>query len=857
MKRHDWVIRAAAILVTGAFQMTGAVFGQSAPGGFSLSGLVLDPSHASVPGASVRLHRSDGTAEQATVTGDSGEFRFEKLAQGNYQVEVSRKSFKTVTVRVAIRNRDPGPLRIILAIAELKETIVASGSPDVVTASPADNRDSLSLERKEIKDLPILDQDIIGGISRFLDSGAVGSGGITLVVDGLQTSSKGVSASAIQEVKINQNPYSAEFARPGRGRIEITTKAGASEYHGSMNFLFRDYHLDARNAFAQTRPPEQRRIFEGSLTGPIGDGKKSSFLVTGNHETENLQAVVYAETSSGLVRQNMGTPQGQSEFTARVNHQFGKKHTVSVRYEFTKDYSRNDGVGGFTLPEAGADTTGLENHLYYNHRTVFSTKLVNEFVLRFGSELSRTHSLNPGRTVVVEGAFTGGGAQSDRRATQNRMELAETLFWTRGRHSFKAGVNLPNLTRRGVSDRSNFDGTYSFSSLNDYALGLPFSFQSNRGDPHLAFMHFEFGAFVQDDFRVLPNLSFALGLRYDLQNYVPDHNNYAPRLSFAYSPDRKRKTVFRGGAGYFYDKTGAGAIGDALRYDGQRLLQIIISRPSYPDPLASGAVTQIPVSVVRFASGVRSPYSLQYGAGVERQLYKSTTIALSYVETRGVKLFRSRDVNAPLAPLYLRPDPLLGRVREIESSAASKSRSLDITFRGNVTRFFTGTIQYAAGRAYNNAAGINSMPADNYDLSGEWSRAEFDERHRFNMLGTFKFGNVFKLGASLAFTSGRPYTRTLGLDVNHDGIASDRPPGVKRNTLQGPGSATLDLRWSRDFHLNRKEDGSAITLGWNVFNALNRVNYSGYVGNLSSPFFGKPVASRPARRMQITLAFEF
>lgn len=363
---------------------------------------------------------------------------------------------------------------------------------------------------------------------------------------------------------------------------------------------------------------------------------------------------------------------------------------------------------------------------------------------------------------------------------------------------------------------------------------------------------------MQDDFRPLPNLSFAFGLRYDLQNYVADHNNFAPRLSFAFSPDKKRKTVFRGGAGYFYDKTGAGAIGDLLRYDGCRLRQIIISNPAYPDPWVSGVtVSEQPVSVVRFAPGIRSPYSLQYNLGVERQLYKSTTLALNYAEIRGVKLFRSRDINAPVPPVYVRPDPSVGRARQIESSAASKSHALDLTFRGNLTRFFNGMIQYTTGRAYNNAAGINSMPADNYDLSGEWSRAEYDERHRFNALATFKIGRMFNIGASAAVTPGRPYSLTSGRDVNHDGIASDRPTGVPRNTLQGPGFATLDLRWSRDFRLQKKEDGPAVTVGLNVFNVLNRVNYAGYVGNMSSPFFGRPVAARPARRMQISVTFEF
>jgi hypothetical protein len=423
----------------------------------------------------------------------------------------------------------------------------------------------------------------------------------------------------------------------------------------------------------------------------------------------------------------------------------------------------------------------------------------------------------------------------------------------------KMGWNMPDISRRGRSDRSNFDGVYTFSTLEDYRLGLPYSFQGSRGNPHLAFLQVEWGTFFQDDVRLRSNLSLGIGLRYDVQNYLADHNNLAPRLSFAYSPDRKKKTVLRGGVGMFYDKTGAGAIGDRLRYDGLRLQQILITNPAYPNPWSSvGSLTGIPSSVVRFAPDLRSGYSLQYGLGLERQLSKVTTLTLSYTEIRGSKLFRSRDINAPRPPDYdVRPNPLLGRVRQIESSASSRSRSLEILFRGKLTSFFNGTMQYTTGRAYNDTGGINFLPQSSYSLAGEWSRADYDQRQRFNLLGTLKAGEWFKLGIGAMLGSGRPYSMTLGRDLNHDGNGNDRPEGVFRNSLQGPGQATLDLRWSREQRLSGKEDGPVMTIGINLMNALNRVNYGNYVGNLSSPFYGLPTSAGPARRMQLSLRFEF
>jgi hypothetical protein len=240
---------------------------------------------------------------------------------------------------------------------------------------------------------------------------------------------------------------------------------------------------------------------------------------------------------------------------------------------------------------------------------------------------------------------------------------------------------------------------------------------------------------------------------------------------------------------------------------------------------------------------------------------KSLTWTASYVGTRGIRLFRSRDVNAPLPPLYLsRPNPLIGVLRQIESSGHLESHALETTLRGQMSRFFNGMVLYALQQSYNDTDGINSFPANNYDLSGEWSRARLDARHLFYAYGTVDPGRFFKLGVVLTANSGRPYSMTTGRDDNHDGFANDRPPGVRRNSLQGPGSATLDLRFSRQLfgrQHKKKEKGASATFGLDAFNVLNRVNYRMPIGNLSSPFFGRPVAAGPARRVQVSLSFKF
>jgi len=854
-----WMLGCLALMLAAASEVPG----QSPARSFEVSGVVLDPSGAVIADAKVILRRDGGRSPETKTANQRGEFHFTRIASGDYEIEVRKDGFKPAVTHLTVGAKSPSPLEIVLPVADVREEIAVADRPDQTNTDPDENLNVIKLNHETLSNLPVLGNDVIGTVANLLDAGSIGSDGPTIIVDGLETSRTKVPASTIQEVRINQNPYSAEFARLGRARIEVFTKPGSSQYHGEFNLLFRDHRLDARNAFALERPPEQRRFYEGNVSGPLGNGKTTSFLLSVNREEEDLQSVVFASTPAGLVSENVSNPNRDAEISFRINHQVDKKTNFSIRYESQFDSTGNGGVGGFNLPEVATNSNGHEVHLFVTLRRILSPSLVSEFTMRTGNEGSLTRSVRPGiPRIVVLDAFTGGSSQADRRTTENHVQLNEILSWNHGKHFVRGGLNIPDISRRGFSDRTNFGGTFSFSTLADYLNNRPFLFSISQGDGHLAFLQKDFGLFVQDNILVRPNLSVGMGLRYDRQSFLGDNNNFAPRFSFAYAPDKKRKTVLRGGAGIFYDRTGIGPIADRLRFDGQRLREVSISNPGFPDPFSSGGTLAAqPSTIVRFAPDIREPYIIQSGVGIERQLNKSLTATANYINTRGIKLYRSRDINAPLTPFLQRPDPSIGILRQVESTAHSQAHALELMLRGKISRFFNGTIQYTLGRAYNNTGGINSRPANNYDLTGEWSRADFDERHRFNLLGTIKAGEWFNLGMTLALTSGRPYSLTTGRDDNRDNLANDRPAGVPRNSLQGPGAAMLDVRWAKEFRLKetkkKDDEGPSITIGVAAFNVLNRTNFVGFVGNLSSPFFGLPVASRPARRTQLTLGFKF
>jgi hypothetical protein len=191
---------------------------------------------------------------------------------------------------------------------------------------------------------------------------------------------------------------------------------------------------------------------------------------------------------------------------------------------------------------------------------------------------------------------------------------------------------------------------------------------------------------------------------------------------------------------------------------------------------------------------------------------------------------------------------------------------LQLTVRTKISSFFNGMAQYTLSRSYDDTAGIGAFPADQYDLSGEWSRSNFDSPHFFYFYGNFNAPEGFRLGASFSVRSGQPYTMTTGTDGFGTTFANARPAGVPRNSLEGPGSTTLNLRLARTFNLikgktgkSKKEskEGLSATAAVDAFNVLNHVNLGQPVGNLSSLFFGHSISAAPPRRLQMSVALQF
>jgi hypothetical protein len=840
--------------------LTGVTAAQNSAPGRAISGTVLDTSGAVIPGAQVVINTPNGQTVAHGTTDNAGNFSFTKVPAGFYLVDVTKENFRETKQPTKISSQVHSSLRIVMPVAVVTQevTVGASDSAAQVSTETAQNQSSNSIDRDALDRIPVFDQDYITTMSRFLDADATGTNGVTLVVNGVEANGPGVTASAIQSVKINQNPYTALYSRPGRARVEITTKGGTPQFHGSGNFLYRDSLFDASNAFATTKPSEQRTYYEGSLTGPLSHSKKTTFLLALDKDSDNQQAIVVAAGPDGVINANVPNPTNHYFVSGRLFHDYKQGDQFWIGYSYEHKTVENFGVGGTALPEAGTNTLFFEHEINVGHTYVFSPKLLNQLHFLVGHYDSQVHDLNENPQLIVSGAFTGGGAQANYRKTEYHFDGTDIVTWTSGRQEIKFGVDVPDISRRAFDDFTNRQGTYSFASLAEYTAANPFTYLVQSGQGHVTFLEKTVAGIFEDNLRLKSNLSVSIGVRYYWQNYFHDIPwNFGPRFSFAYAATAKSRTVIRGGAGMFFDRTGPSPISDLLHFNGEVLKRFLVNSPSYP--ITEPELAVVPTSVVVLDPRQRIPYTLQYGIGVEQQLNARSTLFANYVGARGIDMFRSTDTNAPPPPNYAaRPNPNLGQERTMQSEGYLKSNVLEVGFRGRPFSFFTGQARYALGKTYNNTSGITYFPANSYFPKADWSRSDNDQRNKFDLLGTFEAGKWFNFGTALSAYSGKPVNVTTGNDDYNNGLSNARPAGVPRNSLHGPGYLELDLNLAHDFILTKAgKEGPIATIGINSFNVLNHPNDVTYIGVISSPFFGQAVAALPPRRMQLDVEFKF
>ncbi len=880
-----------------------------------LQGEVQDEHGARIVGAKITLSSANGKSSDAISDGQ-GRFRFTP-ASGEYTLRAVANGFAAVEQKIVLRDGEI-PARLSITLYPTLSDAVSVEVEDVQVALDANRAAGTQvLTARELEALPDDPDQLNEQLQNLATSAGAAPGQAIVTVDGFLTGTRLPPKSAIREVRINPNIYSAEYDTPPfrGGRIEVTTKPGAGALHGAGFFHFNGTVLNARDPFAPTRASINTRRYGFQLGGPIAK-QRAGFLLDFERraidEATTVNAAILDDRFQTItLRANVPTPKRLLIGSARADWQVNQRHMLALRYDASTNWLDNEGVGGFNLPERGYNLRQSEHSLRFSATTIFSPRLLNEF--RAGATLgdSTLRAVSSAPVISVAGAFTAGGATPQHLARQERrIELADNLILSAGKHTLKLGAQI---FHKRIDDArlENPHGTFIFgggtvsadqgfiSGLEQYrralpALpgGVPTRFTITRGAPSVTVNQWLGAGFAQDEWQWRKNLSLSLGLRYEAQTAPADGVSLAPRLGVAFAPDKKQLWVLRARAGLFYDRIADTLALETLRLDGTRQQQLLIDAPSFPDPFAIGGANSIIPTVRLFDDGLRPPASLQMRVELERQLPRGWRVSVSHSWTRGWRQLRSRNINAPLVdapgvdPLNaLRPfGDAINRL-QFESSGQVAGQVLFVGVNQPVNKRFNIFSGYLNFDFRGDADNPFFLPQSSHDFGGEWARPSWQSRHRIFVTTIFNLPRQTRASFSLNAASGTPFNITTGRDNNGDGNFNDRPGlsdatnssavltpfgfldaaavngALPRNVGTNPATATLDLNLTRAFGFGKAgTDGERrfrLTLNARASNLLNRTNPLGLNGALSSPFFNRANATGPARRVELGLRFNF
>jgi hypothetical protein len=826
--------------------------------GGSLAGTVTDETGAHVEAARVVVADASGTEVERT-TGEDGRFVFRGLTAGSYSLKVTAEGFaEFATQPVEVGPSGTSTLDVTLAVAGVVENVTVTSTATGVTTEPDQNASAVVLGEKDLEALPDDPDQLAEALQELAGPGA-GPGGGQFYVDGL-SGGRLPPKSSIREVRINQNPFSAEFDRIGFGRIEILTKPGSDRFRGQVFGSFNDESLNARNAFALARPSEQYRRYGGNVSGPVT--KSSSFFFDFERREDDEQNTVAATVLDPVTLVptlfQLTSPEfdRRTAISPRFDLQAGEKHTLVFRYDFVRDGTDNNGVGDFSLPSRATNDSFRSHVLSVTDTFIISPTVVSETRFQFQRQSSTLEAISGDQPAInVLDAFYANSSAGLVTSDSNRWELQNYYNLALGNHTIKTGVRIRGIDLT-TSSTSNFVGTFTFagdverdasgapipgsdpiSSLEQYRrtlLGLPgygaSQFSIIYGDPVAGATQYDVGLFYQDDWRVRPNFTLSYGLRYENQTNAGDELNFAPRLGLAYSfggDGSRPSTVLRAGFGVFYNRIDESLTLDADRYDGSSIRQYVVPNPRFfpnvptEDQIAAFALP----SSRQTLDALATPYDIQGSFSVERQLPWSLTGNVTYIFGRGVHQLRARNINAPVLETGLRPfGAAAGDIYSIEATGFSRRNQIRFGIQKR-SAAFNLFANYGLNWSRSDTDGSGSFPVYSYDLSDEYGRASDDSRH-FLFLGSFFQGPWgIRINPFIFARSGGPYNVTLGRDLNLDSRFTDRPsfaspddvdaiatpfglldptpePGdllIPRNLGTAPGTVRVNLSVSKTF----------------------------------------------------------
>jgi Carboxypeptidase regulatory-like domain/TonB dependent receptor len=814
-----------------------------------VKGEVTDSSGAVIPGATATV--TSGTLSKTASTGADGTFRFTGLPPGPCTVSVNAYGFEPQQKPVTLTAGQALALTFPMALQAAKQevTVEAEGS-GFVSVDPTQNANQLTLTSTDMDAVPDDPDDLQADLAA-LAGPAVGPDGADLLIDGF-TGGRLPAKESIREIRVNQNPFSAEYQQLGFGRIEIVTKPGSDRLHGLATFSDSDALFNSRNPFVTNKPDFSARQYDGNLSGPFG--KAASFFLEFERRDIQDNATVNATLLDSNLnpvnyRQSFVVPNVRTEISPRIDYQINANNTLSMRYNYLRSSQENAGIGGsqfINLPSRAFSMRNDENSAILTETAVIGSKAVTETRLRYLKWVGKRFGDTTVPALYVLSEFNGGGSQIGRAIdAETHLEATNSTTFALGAHSLKAGFRLRQAQESTISTQ-NFGGSFTFSgglapvldssgnpvgnpddclnpaqgaaapagctsinALEQYRRtllfqslgysprtiqllgGMPSQFSINAGNPRTHLSLFDAGLFVQDDWRLSPNFTVNLGLRYQKQTNTRDWRDLAPRFAFAWAPGGGKtpgKTVIRGGWGMFYNIIGDGPLLNALQLNGTNQLQYIVANPLFFSasaaglpPIGSLGIAASPTIRV-LARDIRAPYVVQSGLSIERQLPGATTLALNYTNSHGVHQLIGDNINAPLPGTYtgaagsgIRPLGIRDNIYAYESVGIFNQNQLTVTARSRLNSALSIFAYYTLNNAHSTGDGAGSFPADPYDIGADYGRSAMDVRHRFQLGGSVVTRWNLRFSPFVTARSGIPFNIVTGEDLNGDSIFNDRP----------------------------------------------------------------------------------
>jgi len=840
----------------------------------TVRGRITDPSGALIPGTVVTISNGQGQTV-ATATADAAGNYEAHTAAGTVTVTATTQGFAPfVSQGIPLAVGQVKRIDISMAIETAQQSVTVTDESPTVSVDPDSNSNGMVIKGKDLDALSD-DPDELSSELSALAGPSAGPNGGQIYIDGF-TGGQLPPKSSIREIRVNQNPYSAEFDRLGYGRIEILTKPGTDKLHGQFQAEGNDKYFNTGNPFTKTIPDYDSYQYNGSLNGSLS--KWASFYLSAEHRSINNDSVyssacnlpdasgnptglcpdlvdgaVVNYASSGAI----GNPRSRTNVSPRVDIQIGKKNTLTMRYQYYHDSSSGN-LGTTALPSQASSSTTNDNSIQLSDTEVITDHIVNETRFQYDRALSKTTPVSSSPTLSVGGELSAGGnSQQSTNDHTDRWEFQNLTTMSLGRHALKFGTRLRDSRDANFSD-AGFNGTFNFDSTTSYYQALANS--ANASPQQLSYATgkgstvanmFDGAAFVQDDWKYNPRLTLSAGLRFESQNHIQDHGDWAPRVSAAWAVDGKggkqAKTVLRGGYGIFYDRLQSGNLLTVNRSILQSQYTIDFANTSGSNPgtvcfenslngvnaadCGSGVASSR--SIYQVSPGFHAPYAQQFGASLERQVTKTTTATLTYLHTTGVHQLVEINANAPYMPGY---DSTKGPTYQYFTEGIFKQNQLIFNMNSRLNTNFSMFGFYVLNFANTDGSG-GSIASNSDDLHADYGRAGFAARSFGILAGNYTAKWGIRFNPFMILRSGAPFDINSNVDVNGDTFLNDRPgiasasdctatstryeqtrygcldttpnltPGeaiLAKNSGNGPSEITFNLRVSRSFGVGPK-----------------------------------------------------